>query len=138
MNDMKSVFKSNLMDELLDEITPLEMEKVKVKMLLSARIEELIKQKGFSKSKFAEEVNKNNSVITRWLSGTQNLTTDALVEIAFALNLGIKELFTFSETRVIYCAQIQIFVRPLSQTRIENTMENNPTTFQYQTRIIRG
>lgn len=46
--------------DLLDEVTPLEMEQAKVKMQLAARIEDFMKIKGWNKSQFAEKVGKTH------------------------------------------------------------------------------
>lgn len=67
---------------MLDEATPLEMEQTKIKMQLAARIEDCMRDKGWSKSQFTEKAGKNPSEITKWLSGTQNFTVDVLTDIA--------------------------------------------------------
>ncbi|MCA0428318.1 MAG: helix-turn-helix domain-containing protein [Bacteroidetes bacterium] len=84
---------SALVHELLHEITPLEMKQTQVKMELAARIDDLIKNKGWNKSQFAEMLGKNPSEITKWLSGTHNFTLDTLTEIASILNLELSHLF---------------------------------------------
>ncbi len=86
-------YNSAKLQELLDEVAPLEMEQTKVKMQLAARIEDIMKAKGWNKSQFAEKIGKNPSEITKWLSGTQNLTIDVLTEIAFTLGVELAELF---------------------------------------------
>lgn len=43
------LYKSEILDDLLQEITPSEMEKSKNKMLLAAKIDEGIKAKGWKK-----------------------------------------------------------------------------------------
>lgn len=95
-------YHSSKLQELLDEITPLEMEPTKIKMQLAVRIEDLMKSKGWNKSQFAEKVGKNPSEITKWLSGTQNFTTDVLTEIAFALGVELTALFGKKPSQVIY------------------------------------
>ena len=86
-------YNSPQLQELLEEVTPLEMEQTKVKMQLSARIEDYMRNKGWSKTQFAEQVEKNPSEITKWLSGTQNFTVDVLTEIAFTLGVEVATLF---------------------------------------------
>jgi len=49
------------LQELLEEVTPLEMEQTKTKMQLAARIEDLMRAKGWNKSQFAQKVGKNPS-----------------------------------------------------------------------------
>jgi transcriptional regulator with XRE-family HTH domain len=95
------VYNSSKLQELLDEVTSVEMEQTKIKMQLAARIEDFVRAKGWSNSQFAEKVGKNPSEITRWFSGTHNFTIDVLTEIAFALGIGLTELFRKNQTQVI-------------------------------------
>jgi transcriptional regulator with XRE-family HTH domain len=95
------VYNSSKLQELLDEVTPVEMEQTKIKMQLAARIEDFVRAKGWSNSQFAEKVGKNPSEITKWFSGTHNFTIDVLTEIAFALGIGLTELFRKNQTQVI-------------------------------------
>ncbi len=95
-------YNSSKLQELLDEVTPLEMEQTKVKMQLAARIEDFMRAKGWNKSQLAEKVGKNPSEITKWFSGTHNFTTDVLTEIAFALGVELTALFDKNHVQVIY------------------------------------
>ena len=101
-------YDSPALQELLNEITPVEMEQTKVKMQLAARIEDLMRAKGWSKSQFAENVGKNPSEITKWFSGTQNFTTDVLTEIAFVLGVELAALFGKKQPQVIYRKEIVV------------------------------
>lgn len=101
-------YNSSKLQELLDEVTPLEMEQTKVKMQLAARIEDFMRAKGWNKSQFAEKVGKNPSEITKWFSGTQNFTTDVLTEIAFALGVELTALFGKKQVQVIYRKEIVV------------------------------
>jgi transcriptional regulator with XRE-family HTH domain len=95
-------YNSFKLKDLLDEVTPLEMEQTKVKMQLAARIEDFMRAKGWNKSQFAEKVGKNPSEISKWFSGTQNFTTDVLTEIASALGVELTALFGRKQVQVIY------------------------------------
>jgi ribosome-binding protein aMBF1 (putative translation factor) len=86
-------YSSPVIKQLLSEISPVEKKQNYTKMTIAARLDDLIKARGWSKSVFAEKVNKNPSEITIWLSGTQNFNIDTLAEIAFVLNMPIAELF---------------------------------------------
>jgi len=102
------MYNSSKLQELLDEVTPLEMEQTKVKMQLAARIEDFMRAKGWSKSQFAEKVGKNPSEITKWFSGTQNFTTDVLTEIASSLGVELSALFGKKQVHVIYRKEIVV------------------------------
>jgi ribosome-binding protein aMBF1 (putative translation factor) len=101
-------YNSSKLQELLDEVTPLEMEQTKVKMQLAARIEDFMRLKGWNKSQFAEKVGKNPSEITKWFSGTQNFTIDVLTEIAFAFGVDLTALFGEKQVQVIYRKEIVV------------------------------
>lgn len=101
-------YKSPLIDELLEETTPIEMEQSKSKMQIAAKIEDLMTERGWSKSQFSGMVGKNPSEITKWLSGTQNFTIDILIEIALAFKVNITELFTNKKEQVIYRGKIAV------------------------------
>lgn len=83
-------YKSNLLEELSKEISIEDQKKTDVKMLLAAKIADAIAAKGWSKADLMRAVNvKNQSIITKWLSGTQNFTVDTLVSIGHALGIGL-------------------------------------------------
>lgn len=81
-------YSSNLIDKLLESIDPAEANRVEERMLLAAKIDDAMKAKGLNKSQFAELMGKHESVITRWLSGTHNFTSDTLFDIG--RKLGVK------------------------------------------------
>ena len=87
-------YTSPILQALLYEVSPEEMMQTKVKMQLAARIEDLMLEKGWNKSQFAEKVGKHPSEITKWLSGTHNLTVDVLAVIACALDVDAAALFS--------------------------------------------
>lgn len=101
-------YNSSKLQELLNEVTPLEMEQTKNKMQLAVRIEDFMRAKGWNKSQFAEKVGKNPSEITKWLSGTQNFTIDVLTEIAATLGVELTALFGKQQVQVIYRKEIVV------------------------------
>jgi len=103
-----------VINQLLDEITPVEKLQTNIKMTLAARLYDLITAKGWSKSEFAQKVNKNPSEITKWLSGTQNFTIDTLAEIGVVLNMPVAELFI--PTQDHHQTQVVINVRDIQQS----------------------
>lgn len=107
---------SPVINQLLDEITPVEKLQTNIKMTLAARLYDLITARGWSKSEFAQKVNKNPSEITKWLSGTQNFTIDTLAEIGVVLNMPVAELFIPTQEHNIHKAQVVINVRDIQQS----------------------
>ena len=84
---------SSLISELLAESSPLEKARVKNRMELAARIEDLLIQKKWNKKEFAKRMGKHPSEITKWLSGTHNFTQDILTEITLVLNISLSDLY---------------------------------------------
>lgn len=89
---MTKKYDSKILKTILDSIPEVEMEKTKVKMVIAARIADLLKESGLSKVEFAKKANKLPSEITKWLSGTHNFTVETLCEIASAFNVDFYEV----------------------------------------------
>jgi transcriptional regulator with XRE-family HTH domain len=82
-------YSSNIIDDLLADITPQDIEKRAKKLLLATRIAEAIQKKGWSKKEFAQRINRKPSEISRWLSGSNNFTVDTLLEIEELLCISL-------------------------------------------------
>lgn len=85
-------YNSRILDELMKEISPNELERTKKRMLLAAQIYDAIKAKGWNKKDFAKALDKNPSEITKWLSGTHNFTSDTLFDIERVLSIKLVKL----------------------------------------------
>jgi len=98
----------SLLDELLDSITPLEQSKVDTRMLLAAKIADGMKAKGWKNKDLLKAVGKENpSIITKWLSGTHNFTTDTLVELEDALGVNLLDRFE-KKTELVWVYQVSV------------------------------
>jgi len=92
MNNKDGQKKVTALDQLLAKIKPGEQAVMDDRMTIAANIDELLKQNGWSKKLFAEKLGKEPSVITRWLSGTHNFTTETLSEIRMILGVSLVDL----------------------------------------------
>ena len=99
---------SAALQTLLDEVTPIEMEQTKVKMLIAARIEDFMIAKDMSKTQFAQQVGRNPSEVTKWLSGNQNFTIETLIEIAAALDIEVTQLLEYKPRVELVHAEIMV------------------------------
>lgn len=82
--------KSTLLASLLSEIDPLEQAKTDAKMEIAAKIAQAMEAKKWKKKDLLKVVGKANpSIITKWLSGTHNFTTETLVELENALSISL-------------------------------------------------
>lgn len=73
---MKDRIENNisLLDELISEISNSEQHNTDKKMAFAIFIKKSIKQRGWSKEYFAEQMNRKQSDIDGWLSGTHDFT----------------------------------------------------------------
>ena len=99
---------SPLIKKILAEITPAQRERVANKMLLAARLDDLMQERGWGKSQFAEKVDRNPSEITKWLSGSHNFTLDTLTDISMVFGISLSELYAPKEIQVIYKTNIVV------------------------------
>lgn len=82
-------YDSPLIESLLAEISPAQMESTRVRMIIATRIADAIAKKGLSKQEFAQLMQQNPSAVTRWLSGTHNFTLDTLTAIQSVLGIEL-------------------------------------------------
>jgi transcriptional regulator with XRE-family HTH domain len=90
-------YNSELIDTFFNEIERNSYEITKNRMLLALRIKDQIVKLGMSNTDLAKKLGKEKSVITKWLSGTHNFTSDTLFQIGTALNLDLVNLKDKSE-----------------------------------------
>ena len=82
----------DFIDDILEEISPVEMKKIEQRMLNAEKIRKAMDAKGWNNTKLLEALNmKSPSIITKWLSGTHNFTQDSLVEIGEVLEINFFE-----------------------------------------------
>jgi ribosome-binding protein aMBF1 (putative translation factor) len=77
-------------------------------MAIAARIADGLEAKRWSKSEFAARMNQLPSVITRWLSGTQNFTIDTLSDIEETLGIQLLTVTLPDEEQAIQTAHVQV------------------------------
>jgi transcriptional regulator with XRE-family HTH domain len=89
-NKKARVYNSPIVDSILSNISKEELEITEGKMRLAMKIADAIKAKGFNKkSDFAKKLNKQNSEISKWLSGTHNFTTETLMLLQNELEINL-------------------------------------------------
>ncbi len=89
MNNKPRTYKSPILSELIENISQGELEKTESKMRLAVKIADAIKAKGYGKTEFAKKIKKNNSEISKWLSGTHNFTHDTLILLQKELDVNL-------------------------------------------------
>ncbi|MDK2771367.1 MAG: helix-turn-helix domain-containing protein [Flavobacterium sp.] len=89
-NKKARVYNSPIVDSILSNISKEELEITEGKMRLAMKIADAIKAKGFDKkSDFAKKLKKQNSEISKWLSGTHNFTTETLILLQNELDINL-------------------------------------------------
>jgi len=56
------------------------------------RVNELLRQKGYTQKELAERMNKNPSEINKWLKGNHNLTLETIAKLEAELGAPIIEV----------------------------------------------
>jgi hypothetical protein len=116
-------YSSPILEGILSEIDPKEQLKCDKRMMLAIKIEEAMLAKGWKKGDLAREMQKQPSVITRWLSGTNNFESDTLFELEE--KLGIKLIQVEEKQReqvVLYCGNLTQRVHALTGTNVVNEL----------------
>jgi ribosome-binding protein aMBF1 (putative translation factor) len=98
---------SEIVNILNKQKNPFETQRYRTSMLLAARIIKGFKALGWNKVQFAEAINQKPSVITRWISGTHNFTSDTLSDIELVLGI---ELIAHTESKFVLDAECGLTV----------------------------
>lgn len=88
----KHDYTSPLLESLVSKITPEEQARTDARMKLAARIYKALKEKEWTQVQLAHALNKQVSVISKWLSGTHNFTIDTLTDIEGVLPVHLLDL----------------------------------------------
>ena len=82
--------KENIIDNWLDQNGNPEIAKlVERNLAIANRVLTILKEKGIKKSQFAEMLDKKPSEITKWLSGSHNLTMKSIVKMEVTLGVDL-------------------------------------------------
>lgn len=83
---------TGVLGQLLANINEKELAKTRKRMMLAAKIEEAMKRCGYNQTQFAHLMKKSPTVISEWLSGDRNFTTDTLIDIENALGIRLLDI----------------------------------------------
>jgi transcriptional regulator with XRE-family HTH domain len=82
-------YSDKILDDFLNEISPEDQEWCDFKMEQAARIYDAMKKKGVNQIQFAEQMKVSPSLVSKWLSGTQNLTSRTLWQMQKVLGVSL-------------------------------------------------
>ena len=117
---------SSLIESLLAEITPAEHERTLNQMMMSARIEDGIIAKGWSKGEFAKQIGQTPSTISKWLSGSHNFTLDTLTDIQRVLDI---QLLCVKDTTAIKEADVRVVYKTKTLLKTKSTLNAGTTSY---------
>lgn len=80
---------NRIMDEIRTTISPEMKMQMEMSVAIANRIYDILEAKGMSQRDFARLMGKSENEVSRWLSGTHNLTMATLCKIALALGQDI-------------------------------------------------
>lgn len=116
-------YSSSVIEGILSETNSKEKIKISKRMRLAAKIADAMKAKGWNNNRLMEEMGKNSaSIISRWLSGTHNFTSDTLFDLEEVLKINLLNL----EDKKVQT--IHVFHFQASQTAYTSQNKDNTET----------
>ena len=82
---------NRIMDEIRSTISPEMKLQMEMSIAIANRIYEILESKGMTQKELAQRLGKTETEISRWLSGTHNMTLSTVCKISAALG---KEIVT--------------------------------------------
>ena len=76
---------NRIMDEIRSTITPEMKLQMEMSVAIANRIYEILESKGMTQKDLAQKLGKTETEVSRWLSGTHNLTLSTICKISAAL-----------------------------------------------------
>ena len=80
---------NKILDEIRSTISPEMKMQMELSVAIANRIYDILEAKGMSQKDFAHKLGKTETEVSRWLSGTHNLTLATLCKISTALGEDI-------------------------------------------------
>ena len=85
---------NKLLDEIRQTMSPEMKRQMELSVKISNRIYEILEEKGLSQKDFARLLGKTETEVSRWLSGTHNMTMATIAKISEALDTDIVQVST--------------------------------------------
>lgn len=80
---------NKILDEIRGHISPDVKKQLEISVSLANRIYDILEAKGMSQKDLAKLLGKTETEVSRWLSGTHNLTIATIAKISVALGEDI-------------------------------------------------
>ena len=103
--------KNIIMDEIRASMNPEMKMKMEMSVAIANRIYEILESKGLTQKDFAKLLGKTETEVSRWLSGTHNLTLATICKISIALG---EDVVTIADRKLpAYEFEPEIAAEPL-------------------------
>jgi transcriptional regulator with XRE-family HTH domain len=80
---------NRIMDEIRSTISPEMKLQMEMSVAIANRIYEILESKGMTQKELAQRLGKTETEVSRWLSGTHNMTLSTVCKISAALGKEI-------------------------------------------------
>ena len=88
---------NKIMDEIRSTISPETKMQMELSVAIANRIYDILEEKGMTQKEFARLMGKTETEVSRWLSGTHNMTLATLCKISIALGENILSVVDIEE-----------------------------------------
>ncbi len=88
---------NQIMDEIRSTISPETKMQMELSVAIANRIYDILEKKGMTQKDFARLMGKTETEVSRWLSGTHNMTLATLCKISIALGENILSVVDIEE-----------------------------------------
>ena len=83
---------NKIMDEIRSSISPEMKLQMEMSVAIANRIYEILEARGMSQKDLANKLGKTETEVSRWLSGTHNLTLATICKISAALEADVVQV----------------------------------------------
>lgn len=97
---------NKIMDDIRSNISSEMKMQMELSVAIANRIYNILESKGMSQKEFASLMGKTETEVSRWLSGTHNLTLATISKISVALGEEVIRVANFSYQPVLEESQI--------------------------------
>ena len=77
--------RNKIMDDIRSSISPVTKFQMELSVAIANRIYKILEAKGMSQKDFARIIGKTETEVSRWLSGTHNMTMSTICKISVSL-----------------------------------------------------
>jgi ribosome-binding protein aMBF1 (putative translation factor) len=117
-NKKGRIMKTNrIMDEIRSTISPEMKLQMEMSVSIANRIYEILEAKGMTQKDLAKRLGKTETEVSRWLSGTHNLTLSTICKISAALGDPILQVVHQEESSPAYEFEPMMASEPLSDPK---------------------